>query len=64
MSSTDEVALRWQDRESGAAIEVRADPRTGIPGRLIRGSGASGATHTIDYQQWNVPIELLQPVNP
>jgi hypothetical protein len=64
VGSTGEAALRWQDRESDAAVEIHADPRTGIPQRLVRTYGASGAVQTVDYQQWNVPIEILQPVNP
>jgi hypothetical protein len=64
MSGTGEVALRWQDRASGAAIEVSTDPRTGIPKRLVRANGAGGAVQAVAYQRWNVPIEILQPVNP
>ena len=55
------ATLRWYDAAHDVDVVVDVDPTTGSPRRMMQRVRASGATFTVTYDGWNIPVMIAAP---
>jgi hypothetical protein len=62
-SASGGAALRWYDTSRDADSTLAVNAETGVPRELRSTVRQTGATLTVDYDIWNVPVAISAPDN-